>query len=112
MHQSAPLQIDATLAIRAMPGFPDWFMEFWREALDELIEIDAGWEPELFFFGHRVHDVWYVNVITETLTIDATNCDDVPDRVDDTGGMWQAVLDGDQVVDGRRPVRFDISGRE
>ncbi len=112
MHQSAPLQIDATLAIRVDPHWSGSLTDGWQRALDELVDVDAGWEPELDCSGQHVHDVWFVNVITETVTIDATACDDVPDRVDAISGIWRAVLDEDQVVDSRRLVRFDVSGRE
>ncbi len=110
MRQSACRQIDATLAIKADPNWSGSLMDGWRRALDELIEVDQGWEPELDYSGHHALDVWFLNVVTETVTIDATACDDVPDRVD--AADWYAILDEDMIVDGRRLVRFDVSGGE
>jgi hypothetical protein len=111
MHQPAQLQIDATLAIHEKPHFPGWDIDQWQRELDKLIEVDRYVDIELDALGYNPRDVEVVNVITETVTIDATDCSHVPQRV--VANDWTAELDWDdcETVAGRRIVRFDICGR-
>lgn len=111
MHQPAELQVDATLAIRDAPGWQASITKPWQRGLGELVEVDRYIDIELDVLGRNARDVQVVEVITETITVDVTDCQgDVPDRID--AADWYAILDEDMVVDGRRLVRFDVFGRE
>lgn len=111
MYQTEDLQTDATLAIRERPNFPGWDIVPWQRELDKLIEVDQYVDIELDALGYNPRDVEVVHVITETVTIDATDCSHVPQRI--AWGDWTAELDIEdcETVDDRRIVRFDISGR-
>ena len=58
-----------------------------------------------------MRDVWITEVLTETLTIDVTNCDNVPRQI--RGNDWVATLDWDdcELVDSRRIVRYDVKAK-